>query len=206
MKLIKNGRVIDPKSQFDARADILIDGQKIIAIGQDLTQADAEIIDATGKIVAPGLIDGHVHFREPGQTHKEDIHTGSLVISKRVSPENLVIGDVVTFKSKDDSTTLVTHRIEQISKENGELSFITKGDANDVIDLEPVKPENIIARVQYDIPYLGYMTEFIKTKQGMLLVVIIPAIALLLIEIFKLIGYASELDKQKKAQNHEIKF
>ena len=135
-----------------------------------------------------------------------DIQTGSLVISKRESPENLVIGDVVTFKSKDDSTTLVTHRIEQISKENGELSFITKGDANDVIDLEPVKPENIIARVQYDIPYLGYMTEFIKTKQGMLLVVIIPAIALLLIEIFKLIGYASELDKQKKAQNHEIKF
>ena len=78
MKLIKNGRVIDPKSQFDAIADILIDGQKIIAIGQDLTQADAEIIDATGKIVAPGLIDSHVHFREPGQTHKEDIHTGSL--------------------------------------------------------------------------------------------------------------------------------
>lgn len=78
MKLIKNGRVIDPKSQFDAMADILIDGQKIIAIGQDLNQADADIIDATGKIVAPGLIDGHVHFREPGQTHKEDIHTGSL--------------------------------------------------------------------------------------------------------------------------------
>ena len=70
--------MIDPKSQFDARADILIDGQKIIAIGQDLNQADADIIDATGKIVAPGLIDGHVHFREPGQTHKEDIHTGSL--------------------------------------------------------------------------------------------------------------------------------
>ena len=70
MKLIKNGRVIDPKSQFDAIADILIDGQKIIAIGQDLVREDAEIIDATDKIVAPGLIDIHVHFREPGQTHK----------------------------------------------------------------------------------------------------------------------------------------
>lgn len=78
MKLIKNGRVIDPKSQFDAIADILIDGQKIIAIGQDLVREGAEIIDATDKIVAPGLIDIHVHFREPGQTHKEDIHTGSL--------------------------------------------------------------------------------------------------------------------------------
>ena len=78
MKLIKNGRVIDPQSQFDAIADILIDGQKIIAIGQDLVREGAEIIDATDKIVAPGLIDIHVHFREPGQTHKEDIHTGSL--------------------------------------------------------------------------------------------------------------------------------
>ena len=82
MKLIKNGRVIDPKSQFDAIADILIDGQKIIAIGQDLVREDAEIIDATDKIVAPGLIDIHVHFREPGQTHKEDIHTGSLAAAR----------------------------------------------------------------------------------------------------------------------------
>ena len=82
MKLIKNGRVIDPKSQFDALADTLIDGQKIVAIGQDLTREDAEIIDATGKIVAPGLIDIHVHFREPGQTHKEDIHTGSLAAAR----------------------------------------------------------------------------------------------------------------------------
>ena len=82
MKLIKNGRVIDPKSQFDALVDILIDGQKIVAIGQDLTREDAEIIDATGKIVAPGLIDIHVHFREPGQTHKEDIHTGSLAAAR----------------------------------------------------------------------------------------------------------------------------
>ena len=82
MKLIKNGRVIDPKSQFDALADILIDGQKIIAIGQNLVREDAEIIDATDKIVAPGLIDIHVHFREPGQTHKEDIHTGSLAAAR----------------------------------------------------------------------------------------------------------------------------
>ena len=82
MKLIKNGRVIDPRSQFDAIADILIDGQKIIAIGQDLVREDAEIIDATDKIVAPGLIDIHVHFREPGQTHKEDIHTGSLAAAR----------------------------------------------------------------------------------------------------------------------------
>lgn len=85
MKLIKNGRVLDPKSGFDAIADILIEGDKILKIGDDLSDdvsGKVEIIDATGKIVAPGLIDGHVHFREPGQTHKEDIHTGSLAAAR----------------------------------------------------------------------------------------------------------------------------
>ncbi|MCS4487713.1 dihydroorotase [Streptococcus sciuri] len=78
MLLIKNGRVVDPKSGFDQVADVLVDGKKIIKIADSIEEASAEIIDATGLIVAPGLVDIHVHFREPGQTHKEDIHTGAL--------------------------------------------------------------------------------------------------------------------------------
>lgn len=161
------------------------------------------MLQSAGRI--PDIMGYRLYVVQSGSM-EPDIQTGSLVISKRVSPKDLKVGDVITFKSKDESTTLVTHRIEQITKENEELSFITKGDANEVVDLEPIKQGNVIARVKYDIPYLGYMTDFIKTKQGMLLVVIIPAIALLLIEIFKLIGYASELDRSKKARNHEIKF
>lgn len=82
MILIKNGRVLDPKTQFDGICDVLIEDKKIIKIGKDLSAQGAEIIDATGKIIAPGLIDVHVHFREPGQTHKEDIHTGSLAAAR----------------------------------------------------------------------------------------------------------------------------
>ncbi|MDY4760575.1 dihydroorotase [Streptococcus thoraltensis] len=78
MILIKNGRLIDPKSDFDGVTDILIDGQKIIKIAKDIQVDGAKVIDASSKIVAPGLVDIHVHFREPGQTHKEDIHTGAL--------------------------------------------------------------------------------------------------------------------------------
>ncbi len=78
MLLIKNGRVIDPNSKFDQVCDILIDGQKIVKIAKDIQVKDAQVIEASGKIVAPGLVDIHVHFREPGQTHKEDIHTGAL--------------------------------------------------------------------------------------------------------------------------------
>lgn len=78
MLLIKNGRVIDPQSGFDQIADILVDGQKIVKISQSISAEDAHVIDASGLVVAPGLVDIHVHFREPGQTHKEDIHTGAL--------------------------------------------------------------------------------------------------------------------------------
>lgn len=78
MLLIKNGRVIDPKSKGDQIADILVDQGRIIKIASEVNDVDADIIDASGCVVAPGLVDIHVHFREPGQTHKEDIHTGSL--------------------------------------------------------------------------------------------------------------------------------
>lgn len=73
MLVIKNGRLVDAKNDF--YADILIDNEKIIAIGEDLT-AD-ETIDAAGKIVMPAFVDTHVHFRDPGFTQKEDLETGA---------------------------------------------------------------------------------------------------------------------------------
>ncbi len=86
--LIKNGRVIDPESGFDGLADLLIEDGKIKKIvkrvdgGADNTVPERvngadEVLDASGMIIAPGLVDVHVHFRDPGLTHKEDIETGA---------------------------------------------------------------------------------------------------------------------------------
>lgn len=75
--IIKNGRVIDPASKRDAKGDVFItDGKfvKTLTAGQ---KKSAQVIDARGLVVCPGLVDIHVHFREPGQTHKETILTGS---------------------------------------------------------------------------------------------------------------------------------
>ena len=77
VRIIKNGRVLDPANRLDKVCDILIEDGKIAKVGADLSAAGAEIINAAGKVVVPGLIDMHVHLREPGQEAKEDFVSGS---------------------------------------------------------------------------------------------------------------------------------
>ena len=75
--LVRGGRVIDPANKINDIADVLIIDGKISAVGKDIQASTENILDATGKIVTPGLIDMHVHFREPGQEAKEDFVSGS---------------------------------------------------------------------------------------------------------------------------------
>ena len=75
--LIKNGTVVNPAKGQHEVADILVENGVIAAIGQNLQANQAEVYDATGLIVAPGLIDIHTHLREPGQEAKEDFHSGT---------------------------------------------------------------------------------------------------------------------------------
>ncbi len=75
--LIKNVRVIDPALSLDEVADILIDGQIIAQVGKNIECADAKIFDRDGCIAVPGLVDIHVHLRDPGQEYKETIETGT---------------------------------------------------------------------------------------------------------------------------------
>jgi dihydroorotase len=75
--LIQRGTILDPSNSLERRADLLIRDGKIVAIGDNLGQAD-QIIDAAGKLVTPGLIDIHVHFREPGDEEEETLASGAL--------------------------------------------------------------------------------------------------------------------------------
>ncbi len=80
MLLIKNGRVVDPEKREINAFDVVLDAEKGVIAGigfyEDNGTYDA-VIDAAGCVVAPGLVDVHVHFRDPGLTYKEDIHTGA---------------------------------------------------------------------------------------------------------------------------------
>ncbi len=85
--LYKNARIIDPESGYDKLGELLTIGNKIADFGEKLTVLDAEIIDCKGLILAPGLIDIQVHFRDPGQSHKEDLSSGS---------KSAVVGGITT--------------------------------------------------------------------------------------------------------------
>ncbi|QQR72513.1 MAG: dihydroorotase [Holophagales bacterium] len=77
--LIRGGRLIDPSQEIDAAFDVLIADGVVAAIGERLEPpAGAEVVEAAGRVVTPGLIDMHVHLREPGQEYKETIRTGTM--------------------------------------------------------------------------------------------------------------------------------
>ncbi|HOE18143.1 MAG TPA: dihydroorotase [Syntrophorhabdaceae bacterium] len=82
--LVKGGRLVDPGQGIDAKLDVLLSGNIVEKIDKDIPEKDAgmKVVDASGHIVAPGLIDVHAHLREPGYEYKETIRTGTMAAAK----------------------------------------------------------------------------------------------------------------------------
>lgn len=124
--LIKNGRVMDPSTGFDEVVDLLIEDGKIIGIGHLDDVIKHEVLDAKGCIVAPGLVDVHVHFREPGATYKEDIESGSQAAAKggfttvvAMANTKPVVDNEETLKyilEKMNRTKIKVHTVAALSK------------------------------------------------------------------------------------------
>jgi len=80
--LIKNGRIIDPVNDLDTVMDILVEGSRISKVEKNISLKVDQTIDAADKIVMPGLVDMHVHLREPGREDKETVATGTKAALK----------------------------------------------------------------------------------------------------------------------------
>lgn len=137
MILIKNGRVADPVTNMDGKMDVLLDGPRIVKTGQELQAPDAQVIDASGLVVAPGLMDTHVHFRDPGYPEKEDIITGARAAAK--GGFTTVVCMANTKPAVDDIDTLnyVQKKGEQAAVHVLQAAAITKGLAGkELTDME----------------------------------------------------------------------
>lgn len=101
------------------------------------------------------------------------IPTGAVVLTRPQA--SYAVGDVVTYQRRTD-TSATTHRLVEATMVAGEPAFIAQGDANNVADVEPVRPAEIAGRVWYHIPYLGYILSFFRSPLGFLILVIVPAV------------------------------
>ncbi|MDP2741323.1 MAG: signal peptidase I [bacterium] len=109
------------------------------------------------------------------------IKTGSVVM---ISPaKDYKIGDVITFGQMSKSKAPITHRINDIKVVGGNPVYITKGDANNATDIKEIQKKDVIGKVLFNVPYFGYAVDFAKKPLGFLLLIIIPAIAIIYDEI-----------------------
>lgn len=105
-------------------------------------------------------------------------HVGSLVYVQKTDSSKIEVGDAITFHLTSD--TLVTHRV--VEKDDSAQTFTTKGDANETVDGSSVSYSNLVGKVVFNIPYLGYIAAFVSTKSG--LIVMVAAILAVLILTF----------------------
>ncbi len=159
MLLIKNGRVVDPVSNTDKVMDVLIDNGTIIQTGDDISKDinsnDVEIIDATGLVVAPGLVDTHVHFRDPGFTYKEDINSGASSAAK--GGFTMVVCMANTKPAVDNIETL--QYIQEKGEKTGihvlQTATITKGLAGkELVDMKTLAEHGAAGFTDDGIPIM----------------------------------------------------
>ena len=121
------------------------------------------------------------------------IKTGSVVVVKPA--RDYKIGDIITFGPYSKTKAPTTHRIYEMKVEGGELIFITKGDANNAPDTREIKKADIVGKVLFSVPFLGYAVDFAKKPLGFALIIIVPAALIIYDEIRKIFG---EIKKKKQ--------
>lgn len=159
---------MDPKTQFDGVCDLLIEDGKIIKIGEHISVDGAEVIDATGKIIAPGLIDVHVHFREPGQTHKEDIHTGALAAARGGFTTVVMMANTnPTVSTVDTLTEVLTSGAREAIHVKSVATITDKFDGQHLTDFASLLSAGAVGFSDDGIPF----TDAGKVRQAMQLAV-----------------------------------
>ncbi len=169
---------------------ILISNVTIIIKGAVNPDRPPSVLGITAMATLSGSMSGAAH---------DHIEVGDLIITRSVNPDELAVGDVITFM--ENSRTAVTHRIMAINEDG---TFTTKGDANNTEDQLPVEKENVIGKFWFRIPKLGDAAMFAQTPVGMLVVIGVPIILYILLDMI-LRARQNKKDKQKADEEKSSK-
>ena len=119
-----------------------------------------------------------------GSMSATDFDKGDLVVSKAVDPKTLQVGDIITFTSRNDDSfgLVVTHKIREITSEEGELAFVTYGTTTDSNDQATVLASHVIGQYKFALPKVGHFFNFLKTVPGYIVCILIPFLTLIIIQ------------------------
>ena len=161
MLLIKNGRVIDPAGKKERNADIVVKDGKIEKIYPEGTlppEAEAaadQVLDAKGLVVAPGLVDVHVHFRDPGLTYKEDIHTGAAAAAKGGFTTVVCMANTKPVVDSVDIYKEIEDRCEQLPIKVWQAAAVSKGfEGKELTDMDALYEAGVRGFTDDGIPLM----------------------------------------------------
>jgi signal peptidase I len=113
-----------------------------------------------------------------GGSMEPQIHLGAAVVIEPVTPTDLRVGDIVSLRSGSGKGTIFTHRITRIVDRPDGLWIETKGDANPIVDPSMTPTSEVVGRVEFDIPYAGYLLRLLSLPSGILMVVCLAGLLL----------------------------
>ncbi len=157
MILLKNGRIIDPDTNLDMIGDVLIDNDRIIDIADniDIGENEAQVIDCSGCVVGPGLVDIHVHFRDPGFTYKEDIESGAKCAAAGGVTSVILMANTKPCVDSIETLEYVTKKAKQQPIHIYTCANITKGmQGKELLDFKEFIKNGAVGFTDDGIPLL----------------------------------------------------
>ena len=173
MILLKNGRVIDPVSNLDMTGDVLIKGDIIADIDKHIEvdrSGDVEVIDCSGCVIGPGLVDIHVHFRDPGFTYKEDMETGAKCAAAGGVTSAILMANTKPCVDNAETLKYIMDKAADAPVHIYTCANITKGmRGKELTDFEMLKNLGAVGFTDDGIPLLeeDIVTEAMKEAAGL---------------------------------------
>lgn len=157
MILIKQGRLINPKTKRDEVVDIVIKEDKIYKIGNfEQTDEYEYIIDARGLVISPGLIDVHVHFRDPGFTYKEDILTGANSAQKGGFTTVVCMANTNPIVDNEETLNYIKEKSKLADINVLQAAAITKGfNGKELVDMKKLKEAGVLGFTDDGLPIMN---------------------------------------------------